>query len=270
MKSLLESYLTLKQTDLLSATLEAQTRASGSAETPAVVRILNERECRDALDVGTGEGSFLLEIARRARGTRFLGIDHNAFAIEKAAARLRRRSLRNVRFETAFFDPEFDRKRRDAILTRYTLQHCSRPGDFVRAAFERLKRKGTFVAVESVEAYMDCHVPDPVWREYRATLMAVHRKIGSDGNVGRALGSLLRRSGFRNIQVGLVLSSPSTIGFERFKSVVLATTALAHTLFPGLFDRKLTRRMDRWLQDEAGIEWRDPYIASAIASGVRP
>ena len=270
MKSMLESFLTLEQTDLLSTTLQAQTRASGAVEAPAVVRILQERGCRNVLDVGTGEGSFLLEVARRARGCRFLGIDHNRFAIGKAQARLRRRSLRNVRFETAFFDAAFDRKRRDAVLTRYTLQHSSSPGDFARAAFERLERRGTFIAVESVEGYTDCHEADPVWEAYRAALLAIHAKIGSDGNVGKALGGLFRRAGFRDVQVGLVVCSPSTVGLERFTSVVLATTALAHTLVPGLFGRRLVRRMDRWLEDGAGIERRDPYLTTAIASGVRP
>jgi ubiquinone/menaquinone biosynthesis C-methylase UbiE len=270
MKSMLETFLTLRQTDLLSATLEAQTRASGSAEVPAVVRILSERKCHDVLDAGTGEGSFLLEVARRVKGVRFLGIDHNAFAIAKATARLRRRSIKNVRFETAFFDPAFDRKKRDAIFTRYTLQHSSNPEIFVSTAFERLKRKGTFIAVESVEAYTDCQVPDPVWEAYRAALLTVHARIGSDGNIGKALGSLFRRSGFQDVQVGTVICSPSTVGLERFKTVVLATTALAHALFPELFDRRLVRRMNRWLEDEAGIERRDPYIATAIASGMRP
>jgi SAM-dependent methyltransferase len=270
MKSLLETFLTLEQTALLSATLEAQTRASGSAEIPLVVRLLHERKCRDVLDAGTGEGSFLLEVARQTRGSRFLGIDHNAFAIGKANARLRRRAIKNARFRTASFDATFDRKRHDAILSRYTLQHASKPADFVGAAFERLKRKGTFIAVESIEACMDCHVSDPTWEAYRAALLAVHAKIGSDGNIGKALGSLFRDAGFRQVQVGIVLTSPSTVGIERFTSVVLATSALAHSLFPRVFDRKLVRRMDRWLQDEDGIERRDPYIASAIASGTKP
>ncbi len=270
MKTMLESYLTLEQTDLLGATLEAQTRASGSAEIPVVAATLNERGCRDVLDAGTGEGSFLLEVAVRTKGARFLGIDHNEFAIRKAVARLRRRSVKNVRFRTAFFDAKFDRKKRDAILSRYTLQHSSSPADFVGAAFQRLKRKGTFIAVESVEAYLDCHVADPTWEAYRAALLAVHAKIGSDGNIGKGLASLLRRSGFRDVQAGIVLCSPSTVGIERFTSVVLSTTALAHRLFPELFDRRLVRRMGRWLDDEAGIERRDPYIASAIASGVKP
>ena len=140
----------------------------------------------------------------------------------------------------------------------------------MRAVVQRLKRKGTFVAVESVEAYTDCQVPDPVWAAYRAALLNVHARIGSNGNVGKALGSLFRRAGFRDVRVGLVLSAPSTVGIERFKPVVLATTALAHTLFPDLLDRKLARRVGRWLEDEAAIERLDPYVVTAIASGTRP
>ena len=86
-----------------------------------------------------------------------------------------------MRFETAFFDAAFDRTRHDAILTRYTLQHASRPEDFVRAVHARLRRRGTFIAIESMDGCSGCHAPDPVWAAYRAALLAVHAKIGSDG-----------------------------------------------------------------------------------------
>jgi len=270
MKSMLESYLSLEQTNLLAATLKAQTRASGSVEAPRVAGILSERRRRDVLDIGTGEGSFLLEVARRAPEARFLGIDHNDFAVRKGIARLRRSPLRNVRFQTSFFDSAFDRTTHDAILTRYTLQHCSRPGEFLRSARLRLAPGGTFIAIESVESGMDCHVPDPVWQAYRAALLAVHERIGSDADVGKALGGALRRAGFRRVQVEFVLTSPATVGFERFRSVVLATGALAHTLFPGLFGRRLLTRMEAWLRNRAGIERRDPYIVTALASAMRP
>jgi SAM-dependent methyltransferase len=269
-KSMLETHLSLEQTDLLAATLRAQTRASGSVEAPRVAGILSERRCRDVLDIGTGEGSFLLEVARRVPETRFLGIDHNAFAVRQAAARLRRSPLRNVRFQASFFDSAFDRTRRDAVFTRYTLQHCSRPGEFLRAAFQRLERGGTFVAIESVESGMDCHVPDPVWQAYRAALLTVHEKLGSDADIGKALGGLLRRTGFRRVRVEFVITSPATVGFERFRSVVLSSAALAHTLFPGLFGRRLLTRMEAWLRNRSGIERRDPYIVTALACATRP
>ncbi len=270
MKPMLETYLTLEQTDLLAATLEAQTRASGAAEIPALARILAERGCRDVLDVGTGEGSFLLELARRSPRTRFLGIDHNRFAIETAARSLRKGAAKNVRFEAAFFDRTFDRKRRDGILTRYTLQHSSKPEAFLRAACERLARRGTLVAIESVESGMGCHVPDPAWEAYRAALLRVHAAAGSNADIGKALGSLFVRAGLRDVRVAFVLTSPCTVGCGPFKAVVLSSTALAHRLFPGLFDRTLARRMGRWLADEARLLRRDPYVVTAIASGTMP
>ncbi len=269
MKTLMESYLTLEQTKLLGAALEAQTRATGTVELPLVARHLGARGCRDVLDVGTGEGSFLLEVARRGPRARFLGIDHNRFAVEAAAARARRRRVRNARFAEAFFDAGFDRARRDAVLTRYTLQHASEPEAFVAAVVRRLARGGTFVAVESVEDYMDCHGADPVWSSYRAAVLAIHARAGSDANVGKALGGLFRRAGLRDVQVTLALCAPSTAGYERFRDVVLATAALGHRMFPDLFDRALVERMGAWLEDRAGIERRDPYIATAVASGRR-
>lgn len=270
MKSMLESYLTLEQTALLAATLAAQTRASGSLEAPLVARTLAERGCRNVLDVGTGEGSFLLEVARRAPRARYLGIDHNRFAIRAALRRLRRHPRRNVRFETAFFDRTFDRERRDAVLTRYTLQHGSRPEDFVRAVSARLARGGTFVAVESVESALGCHVADATWEAYGAALLRVHAAIGSDADRGKALGSLFRRAGLREVRVGFVLTSPCTVGVPRFRSLVLSTTALAHRLFPALFPAALARRMERWLRDEDRLVRRDPYVVTAIATGMRP
>lgn len=270
MKSMLESYLSLEQTDLLATTLKAQTRASGSVEAPRVAGILSERHRRDVLDIGTGEGSFLLEVARRVPEARFLGVEHNAFAVRKAAARLRRSPLRNVSFWTSFFDSAFDRTKHDALFTRYTLQHCSRPEEFLRNAYQRLERGGTFIAMESVESGTDCHVPDPVWRAYRAAVLAVHEKIGSDADIGKALGALLRRTGFRQVRVEFVITSPATVGYERFRSVVLSTAVLAHTLFPGLFGRRLLGRTDAWLRDRARIERRDPYVVTALASALRP
>ncbi len=270
MKSMLESYLTLEQTELLAATLEAQTRASGSVEAPLVAGMLAGCGCRDVLDIGTGEGSFLLEVARRVPAARYLGVDHNRFAIAAATRRLRGRARRNVRFESAFFDRAFDGRRRDAILTRYTLQHCTRPGAFAREVFARLERRGTFVAVESVESAMGCHVPDATWEAYRDALLRVHAAVRSDADRGKALGSLFRRAGFRDVRVAFVLTSPVTVGVPRFRALVLSTTAMAHRLFPAIFPRSLVRRMDRWLQDADRLARRDPYVVTAIARGVRP
>jgi SAM-dependent methyltransferase len=270
MTSLLESRLTAHQHALLKTVLVAQTESLGLVETPIVEDLLARRACQRVLDIGCGEGSFVLKLARKAKAVRFLGIDHSTLAIDDALGNLRRGSWRNVEFRTAFFDPGFERSKHDAILTRYTLQHCSDPRAFVGAVFERLKKKGTFVAVESLDAYTDCYEEDPLWERFRTSVGAIHQRAGSDSNIGKALGGLLRAAGFREIQVRVVLCSPSTVGCERFQAVVEASAELAAGLFPDLFDAELLRDVKQWVGDRAQLERKDPYLCSAIANGTKP
>ncbi len=270
MGSVMESKLTARQHALIKKGLVAQTESLGMVETPIVEDLLKKGKCRTVLDIGCGEGSFLLQMAQRVKGARFLGIDHNELAVDDAIRRLRRRSWRNVKFRTAFFDSGFERLQYDAILTRYTLQHCSNPQDFVRAVFDRLKKKGIFVSIESLDAYTDCHEHDPVWERFRASLGAIHKRIGSNGDIGKSLGLLLRDVGFRDIQVRVVLCSPSTVGWRKYQNVVQALAKLAFDLFPDLFDRTLLDDLKEWLGDRAQLEKKDPYLCSAIANGTRP
>ena len=270
MPTLMESKIDARQHALIKSVLVAQTNSLGRLEAPIVEDLLRKHKCRDVLDIGCGEGSFLLEVAGRLKSARFLGIEHNEMAIRDARRGLRRRALRNVKLETAFFDPAFAAGRHDAVITRYTLQHSSRPPEFLGAAFERLKKKGLFVALESLDAYTDSPEPDPVWERYRTALAAIHKRIGSDANIGRSLGRLLRNAGFRDIGVWVVLCSPSTVGWARFRGVVRASAELAFGFFADLFNADLLKDINAWLDDRAGLEKKDPYLCSAIAHGTRP
>jgi ubiquinone/menaquinone biosynthesis C-methylase UbiE len=270
MASLMESKFTPEQHAMIKKVLMAQTDSIGSAEIPIVADLLKKLKCRTALDIGCGEGSFLLQLAGKVRRTRFVGIDHSELSVRDALANLRRRSLHNVRFETAFFDQSFERRKYDAIMTRYTLQHSSDPQSFLNAVFERLRKNGTFVALESLDDYMDSHEPDDVWERFRTSVAAIHRKAGSDNNIGKSLGLLMKNAGFREIQIRIVMCSPSTVGMERFQVVVRATADLAFAFFPDLFNEKLHTDIGRWIADSDSLGRKDPYICSAAANALRP
>ncbi|MCX6561601.1 MAG: methyltransferase domain-containing protein [Candidatus Aminicenantes bacterium] len=270
MGSLMESKLTARQHALVGTVLKAQTASLGRVEIPVVADLLKKSGARSALDIGCGEGAFLLRLAREARGVRFLGLDHNEMAIRDARRSLRRLALPNVELKAAFFDPAFEAVRYDAVLTRYTLQHGSDPRAFVEAVFKRLKRKGVYIAVESLDDYSDCHRPVPVWERFLAALAAIHRKIGSHEDIGKSLGGMFRQAGFRDVRVRVMLCAPSTIGWAPFCAVVRAQADLAHFLFPDLFERRLVNKLAAWLDDRAGLEAQDPYLCSAIANGTRP
>ena len=270
MGSLMESKLTPEQHALIKKVLVAQTEALGEVEAPIVEDLLRKHKCRRVLDIGCGEGSFLLRLAQRMKGARFLGIDHSELAIGDAARQARRRSLRHVKLKQAFFDAGFERARYDAILTRYTLQHASDPRAFVGAVRNRLWKEGLFVSVESLDACSGCHQADPVWERFLGSLAAIHRRGGSDENVGKRLGRLLAEAGFREIQVRAVLCSPSTVGWKRFQAVVRASAETAASLCPDLFDLGLLEQVKTWLDDRAGLERKDPYLCTAVANATRP
>lgn len=269
MASLMESTLSPQQHEMLKAVLIAQTESLGREETHVIEGILARHHCRRVLDVGCGEGSFLLHLASRMRRTRFVGMDHSELAIRDATLRLEGGACPNVEFRTAFFDSAYDPAMYDAILTRYTLQHSSDPRGFLRAVADRLAPGGVFACMESLDAYTDSHERDPVWERFRESIRAIHDRVGSNANVGKTLGRLLADAGLAHIQVCIVLCSPATIGWERFRAVVQATADLAFAFFPELFDRSLLDDLREWLGDRVALERKDPYLCSAIANGTR-
>jgi SAM-dependent methyltransferase len=270
MGSLMESKLTAEQHAVIKKVLVAQTKSLGLMEIPVVEDLLKKHGCRTVLDIGCGEGSFLMQLAQRLKGAHFLGIDQSQLAIDDARRKARRLSSRNVEVSTAFFSSDFDRAKYGAIMTRYTLQHCSEPQSFVKAVFDRLKKKGLFISLESLDAYTDCHEQDPIWERFRTSIAGIHKRVGSNDNIGKSLGSLLRAAGFRDIQVRVMLCSPSTVGVDRFRTVVQASAELAVAFFPDLFNQQLVEELKGWLGDRRSLEEKDPYLCSAIANGTRP
>ena len=100
MATLMESKTTARQHALIKAVLIAQTNSLGTLEAPIVEDLLRKNRCRSVLDVGCGEGSFLLDVAAGLKSTRFLGIDHNELArpgrpARPAAAGPRQREIRS-------------------------------------------------------------------------------------------------------------------------------------------------------------------------------
>jgi len=69
--------------------------------------------------------------------------------------------------------------------------------------------------------------------------------------------------------VRLVLCSPSTVGYARFRTVVLSTAALGHRLFP-ICSIGPAEVPPVLVGDRARLERIDPYHCTAIADGRKP
>jgi SAM-dependent methyltransferase len=142
MPTLMESKTAVRQHALIKTVLVEQTKSLGRLEIPLVEDLLRKSRCRTVLDIGCGEGSFLLQLADKVKGARFLGIDHNERAINDARRRLRRRPQGNVKFGAAFFNSGFADDRYDAVLTRYTLSAQLQARGFPGRRFREIEEKG--------------------------------------------------------------------------------------------------------------------------------
>jgi SAM-dependent methyltransferase len=264
MKTFFERSLGLERAEVLAASLEAQVEGYGAIDVPLLSRELRRYAGGDVLDVGTGNGSFLLKVAEANPDLRFVGIDHSVEFLAKARAGLDERSLPNVQLRQAFFDAEHAEKH-DVLFTRFTLQHSSNPHEFIRSVYRSLNPGGMFVAIEPIYDYYDSDPPDPVWSDFRARMFATYERWGSNPNVPRQATRWLRDGGFELIRVAINMCSPTTIGRSEFAAAILTTAVALGFDYPDIWEQPFIERLEEWIQNPPG----EPYVSIGHIAGFK-
>src|SRR5215471_3462281 len=88
-------------------------------------------DARRVLDHGCGPGEITCELARRFPAVEFIGVDHSAVAIERAAARAKACSLANLRFATADLTAYGPDAGVDLVMMFDAFHHVIDPAAFV-------------------------------------------------------------------------------------------------------------------------------------------
>jgi len=265
MKTRLEQKLERDRAEMVARVLEIQTEAYGYLDVPILSRELSRYNGGEALDVGTGDGSFLLKIAERNPALNYRGIEPNAELFAKAESRLAKIRLPNVQLEQAEFDSGCKNKY-DVILARFTLQHAGKPQEFVQNACNALNPGGCFFCIEPVYDYYDCEPPQKIWQEFRARILATYERWKSHPNVPKQACQWLSASGFESIIVSVNIYSPITIGHDRFEAVVLATAAMLNLQHPDIWEASFLEKLESWLKH---LDC-DPFIAIAHVKAFKP
>jgi SAM-dependent methyltransferase len=127
-----------------SAAFDSREEAQWASRTYGglVDRLVDRLPSREAaLDIGTGEGSFLEELEKRGF-RRPLGVEPSAAPLDAAASRIRA----NIRAEA--FDPRSFAGERFSLVTCFqTLEHVPDPKQLVRGALSLLEPGGAFLSV---------------------------------------------------------------------------------------------------------------------------
>lgn len=137
--------------DLWSCFLKGQTSLYFDQEKEWFLREEGWKRAQNVLDLGSGNGAYLSQLAEAFREKSFLGIDKKASFVEEANAQFHRFGLSFVEGDAEIAYTEHQGQF-DAILYRLTLQHLSHPKLSLQLAHEYLKKDGYVFIIDSCDS----------------------------------------------------------------------------------------------------------------------
>ena len=152
------------------------------------------------LDVGCGPGTISIDLARRVRPGRVVGIDAASEVVERATGLAASEGVRNVEFRTGdAYRLEFADASFDVVHAHQVLQHLARPVDAMRE-FRRVLKPGGLLAARDVDYGGVIWSPES---DELARWLVLNEAIcawnGGDGHAGRLLKRWAREAGFADV-----------------------------------------------------------------------
>jgi len=152
------------------------------------------------LDVGSGPGTISIDLARRVRPGRVIGIDASADIVERANGLAQSEGVTNAEFRVGdAYSLDFDDATFDVVHAHQVLQHLARPTDALRE-FRRVLKPGGIVAARDVD------YGGVIWNPRSAGLERwlqlnndVYEWNGGEALAGRLLKHWARAAGFEDI-----------------------------------------------------------------------
>lgn len=194
----------------------AQTNAFGPLDYPFLIDIARQTNATRILDIGTGEGTFLLGLAQRVQGAAFDAIDLNRRLVETAKSNCEKLGL-HINFQHATFGDQYVKSDYDLIMARFAVEHIKELSDidaFVATAYKKLRPNGWLVIIEYFVAELD--IDDTVWKKFRESELATYASAGAHPRIGLRLPQSLLKAQYKNVRSTINHISPSTIGADAF------------------------------------------------------
>jgi SAM-dependent methyltransferase len=178
-----------------------RTHSWRTVENSAAYLVPHLAEGQWILDVGSGPGTISLDLARRVRPGRVVGIDASADIVEQARGLAASSNVDNVEFRVGdAYALDFPDESFDVVHAHQVLQHLARPVDALRE-FRRVLKPGGIMAAR------DADYGGVIWSPESAGLTRwlelyhdVHAWNGGDAHAGRHLRRYAREAGFADVE----------------------------------------------------------------------
>lgn len=246
---------------------KAQNAAFGPTDYPFLLEILRRTRARRVLDIGTGEGSFVIGLAQQMPDVSYDAIDLNGKLINIAAARAAALAL-PIQFRHDCFDHSYADSGYDLVIARFAVEHIRELEDIdaLISATLRTLRPGGWLAV--IEYYVhDLDISDPIWMQFRRRELRTYLAASVHPRIGLRLPESLVVAGYQNIRSTLNYISPSTIGPDEFYDLVRAYTKLYSGVAPRCWPSTVLREVMDWcaLRNPQG----EPHLLTSHTVGQR-
>ncbi len=199
-------------------------------ENPILERLIRENSIKSILDIGTGEGYFIHNLALKYADIHFTAIDADPKLIAKAC----KYQLSNLQFECHEFSESYNSPNTyDLVLARFSVEHMQSPEDFVKIANNHLAENGLLFITEW---YIDQDTnQNSIWKEFRTKELQLYQKIKSHPRLALVLPQYFKHANYENISSIQALVAPSTVGNAPFYRLSNIYVNLYGLIFPEEF-----------------------------------
>lgn len=253
---------------LVNPCYEAQNPAFNPVNIPFLKKMISDHKIRKALDVGTGEGSFLLNFVKQAPKVKFDAVETNSSLIQLAEHKQRTAADRQINFICSTFSDSFLKSDYDMIMARFAVEHMTDVSGFFRTALKKLKRGG---ALAIIEYYIGtASIQDPIWLAFRKKEIALYKKIKSHAQISRDLPLLMSRAGFKNISSTFDHVSPVTVGKEAFYNLVSVYAKTYAQIDGKIWNKVFVKKILKWCAAMRKKSISDPMMFVTHTVGYKP
>lgn len=243
---------------LLSYILKVQVDAYGIFEIERLSKIIADNNVKKVLDIGTGNGYFLIKLVSDNRNVEFCGIDGNGHFLDEAKSLKKESNLNNVTFSEAVFNSDFPNDEYDLIISRFVLQHSTFPKDFIQEIYKRLNDNGVFITID--EYLFETNVNDSAWKDFYSQWIKCFNTMNCDPYVPRHITTWLNQIGFSDIKSSIQLYSPATVGGEAFKECIIGIASMLGKIYPNIMDSAFLNKLESWLDEINLSKSADPQL----------